>query len=131
MLAIIIIAVAGVYRSNATINSVPIIGGIVAMGVLLMILSLLGFFAAISKKRGLIFAVCVQSCMHLHSMPCIFSLLSHSHLSHTRPWLQYIFLMGLLWIIQFAVSIAVLSFSAAQQKQLVENGWFGLCFVIS
>jgi tetraspanin-13/31 len=56
IVAIIIIAVAGVAKGQAYISTIGIIGGIIAVGVFLLIISILGAFGAWKKKRGVIFA---------------------------------------------------------------------------
>ncbi len=58
VVAIVLIAVAAVARDEAVIATVAILGGVLAVGVLLMMLSLLGAFAVWKQKRVLVFIVC-------------------------------------------------------------------------
>ncbi len=58
VVGIILIAVAAVARDEAVIATVAILGGVLAVGVLLILLSLLGAFAVWKQKRVLVFIVC-------------------------------------------------------------------------
>jgi len=55
IVGIILIAVAGVGRSEGIVTTVSILGGIIAVGVFLICISWLGVAAVWKKKRGLIF----------------------------------------------------------------------------
>eukprot|EP00042_Codosiga_hollandica_P047466 m.515041 g.515041 ORF g.515041 m.515041 type:complete len:274 (+) comp57459_c0_seq8:2644-3465(+) len=94
IVGIILIAVAGVAKGQATISTISIIGGVIAAGVFLLLIAILGIIATFKMKRGVIFA--------------------------------YLVLLILLFVIHFAVSIAVLAFNSPEQQQLVEDGWCGL-----
>jgi hypothetical protein len=65
VVAIILMAVAGVARSESVVTTVSVVGGIIAAGVFLFIIAALGIIAVYKQKRGLIFIVGVVD-MHHH-----------------------------------------------------------------
>ena len=85
-------------KGASYVTTIAILGGIIAVGVFLLLLSILGVIAAYKNKRGLVFLVC-----RMHHM-------------RVRSRSQYMVLLSLLFIIQFSVSIAVLAFNTSQAR---------------
>jgi tetraspanin-13/31 len=94
VVAIILIAVAGAAKGMAKLSSAAIAGGVIACGVFLLIISVIGFIGAHKHHQVLLFV--------------------------------YMIVLGLLFIIQFAISVACLSVSTGQQSELVREAWIQL-----
>ena len=56
-MGIILCAVAGAAKGKSYVTTIAILGGIIAVGVLLILIAILGLVAVRMNKRGLIFAV--------------------------------------------------------------------------
>ncbi|XP_078039877.1 tetraspanin 97E isoform X2 [Augochlora pura] len=91
VVAFILIGVAVYGRASALVTNLPIIGGILACGVILILISILGLIGAIKHHQVLLFF--------------------------------YMFILFLLFLIQFSIACACLAVNTKQQEQLAEQGW--------
>eukprot|EP00128_Syssomonas_multiformis_P005992 Colp12_sorted_trinity150504_noHs@18316 len=91
IVGIILISVGGYAKGKSVISSESIIGGIIASGVFLFLLSILGYIAA-----------------HKHHQILLFF---------------YMVILGILFVIQFSVSIALLAVNSDQQHSALLTAW--------
>ncbi|XP_076221737.1 tetraspanin 97E isoform X2 [Nomia melanderi] len=91
VVAFILIGVAVYGRASALVTNLPIIGGILACGVILILISILGLIGAVKHHQVLLFF--------------------------------YMFILFLLFLIQFSIACACLAVNTKQQEQLAEQGW--------
>ncbi|KJE95049.1 hypothetical protein CAOG_08898 [Capsaspora owczarzaki ATCC 30864] len=94
VVSIILIAVAGAAKGMAKLSSAAVAGGVIACGVFLLLVSVLGFIGA-----------------HKHHQVMLFI---------------YMIVLALIFIIQFSVSVACLSVTGGQQRDLVREAWIQL-----
>uniref|UniRef100_A0A1B0CE82 Tetraspanin 97e n=1 Tax=Lutzomyia longipalpis TaxID=7200 RepID=A0A1B0CE82_LUTLO len=102
VVGILLISV-GVYgRAASIVTNLPIVGGILACGIILLLISILGLVGTVKHNQVMLF----------------FNLLN-SQLTHT----QYMIILFLLFLVQFSIACSCLAVNSTQQKQLAEQGW--------
>ncbi|EDV27750.1 Tetraspanin-31 [Trichoplax sp. H2] len=94
IIGLVILGVAGYARGVAKFTSLAALGALVAVGVILLLIAIIGFVAAIKHHQILLF--------------------------------MYMIFMSLLFIIDFAISIAALALNQQQQKDLLSKAYDGL-----
>ncbi|KAJ8960405.1 hypothetical protein NQ318_013685 [Aromia moschata] len=94
IVAFILIGVAVYGRAASIVTNLPIVGGILACGIILILISVLGLLGAVKHHQVMLFFVSF-----------------------------YMVILFLLFLIQFSVACACLGVNSEQQDQLAEQGW--------
>ncbi|CAG2103520.1 unnamed protein product [Medioppia subpectinata] len=117
LVSFILVGVAAYGMAASKVTSIAIIGGIIACGVFLFLLSLVGLVGARKHHQVLLFFV---SIFHItNEYYNIIMRLTNT----TLELLQYMVILFILFVVQFSIACACLAFGSEQQSQLAHKGW--------
>lgn len=104
----------GVYgRAASIVDNLPIVGGILACGIILILISILGLVGAVRHHQVMLFFV--------SGAGKLTGLLPITQHIVCTP--QYMLILSMLFVIQFSIAVSCLAVREEQQRELAEEGW--------
>ncbi|KAF3819167.1 hypothetical protein GH733_013317 [Mirounga leonina] len=102
LVSLLLIGIAAWGIGFGLISSLRVVGVVIAVGIFLFLIALVGLIGAVKHHQVLLF-FSIEKYLNLNS--------------------QYMIILLLVFIVQFSVSCACLALNQAQQGQLLEVGW--------